>query len=73
MVDKSQNSVVVGFTATQLTHKLQDHALKHAESLRNGGLLTDNEVIAICVLAAEKLLATFKEAAEYVNVDYQNV
>lgn len=73
MSDKSQNSVVVEFTATKLTHKLQDHALKYVDGLRSSGLLTDNEAIAICVLAAEKLFATFKEAAECVNVDYRNV
>jgi len=67
----NKNSVGVLFIGHQLTAKLQDYAFKHCEGLRDAGLITDRQAIAICVLAAEKLLESLKGAAEYVNVDYR--
>lgn len=67
----NKNSVGVIFISHQLTASLQDYAFKHCEALRDAGLITDRQAIAICVLAAEKLLESFKAAAEYVNVDYR--
>lgn len=72
MADKPQNNVAAESAATQLTHKLQEYAFGHVENLRDSGFVVDREAIIICVLAAEKLLNSFKAAAEYVNVDHQN-